>query len=64
MKKQYIKIYTRISEGKKFQTAAFNFLESAISTFAFHRQGNYTENEQLNMESVITYSIKNIKNAS
>lgn len=39
----------------------FNFLESVVSTFAFHRQGNYKENEQLNMESVITYSIKNIK---
>lgn len=39
----------------------FNFLESVVSTFAFHRQGNYKENEQLNMESVITDSIKTIK---
>lgn len=60
-RQQYIKIYTRISEGKKNPNYVFNFLESVVSTFAFHRQGNYKENEQLNMESVITYSIKTIK---
>lgn len=50
-----------MSEGKKNPNYVFNFLESVVSTFAFHRQGNYKENEQLNMESVITYSIKTIK---